>query len=209
RFRQRSFDRASHRYDAVSEVQRIMAARLVELASPGNEPDSVLEIGCGTGHLSEHLVQRWPRARLLFTDVSEAMLERARERIGAIAGGPQVCWRVLDARGADFALEERFSLVASSAVVQWFSDLRAHLVGVARHLLPEGQYLVSGFLPDNLPELARTLGRFGVTLDVGHSRQALEGASRAAQLGVRRFRTEAIVRKYANARELLDVLRTM
>ena len=209
RFRQRSFDRASRRYDSVSEVQRIMAGRLMELASEVKEPAAILEIGCGTGHLSKHLVRRWAGARLLLTDVSEAMLERARERLGTSAVGARVRWRVLDARGPDWALAERFHLVASNAVVQWFPDLRAHLAGVAHHSLPGGHYLLAGFLPENLPELGKTLASFGVTLNVGHSRAALEAASRAAELRLQRFRTEAIVRDYAGARELLDALRTM
>lgn len=209
RYRQRSFDRASRRYDSVSEVQRIMAGRLVEVASEVTEPETILEIGCGTGHLSKHLVRRWPDARLLLTDVSEGMLTRARERLGTSAVGARVRWRVLDARGPGWELEERFRLVASSAVVQWFPDLRAHLAGVAHRSLPGGHYLVAGFLPENLPELGKTLARFGVTLNVGHSRAALEAASRAAELRIQRFQTEAIVREYAGARELLDALRTM
>jgi malonyl-CoA O-methyltransferase len=46
----------------------------------------VLEIGCGTGFLSEALLARLPAASLTATDIAPAMLERARQRLGAREG---------------------------------------------------------------------------------------------------------------------------
>jgi tRNA (cmo5U34)-methyltransferase len=46
---------------------------------PGAAP-RILDLGAGTGLLSERLLARWPRARLVLVDLSIDMLDRARER---------------------------------------------------------------------------------------------------------------------------------
>ncbi len=208
RFRQLNFDRAAKRYDSVSEVQRIMAERLVDLLSGGVRTEKVLEIGCGTGHLSEQLMARCGGGRFLFTDVSESMLRRSYERLAG-RHARRARWRELDARAPDWGLKERFHLVASSAVVQWFRDLTAHLTGVARCLEPRGHYLVAGFRTDNLPELAGALSRIDVAPSIGHSPEALERACSVAGLRLARFATDELQQRYASARELLDTLRSM
>jgi len=58
-------------------------------------PASILELGCGTGHLTRALVRLLPHADFLATDLSESMLELAR----ATAEFPgRLSWRRLDAR---------------------------------------------------------------------------------------------------------------
>ena len=209
RYRQLSFERAARYYDAVSGVQRIMAGQLMDLLPGQHEaPQDVLELGCGTGHLSELLTARFPRARFLCTDLSRAMLEQARIRLGE-SRPCRVDWLQLDANRVREALRSCFDLVASSAMVQWIENLQSHLEGVAHHMRPGAHYLVSGFDTDNLPELADALGRIGVASSIGHSEEALErGCSRAA-LRVVAFRSESILQEYRDAREFFDVLRAM
>ncbi len=43
---------------------------------------AILEIGCGTGRNLDGLAHRFPGARLVGLDLAEAMLERARRRLG-------------------------------------------------------------------------------------------------------------------------------
>jgi tRNA (cmo5U34)-methyltransferase len=47
--------------------------------SPGAAPH-ILDLGAGTGLLAGHVLDRWPRARLVLLDLSTDMLDRARER---------------------------------------------------------------------------------------------------------------------------------
>lgn len=61
-------------YDAIT-------ARLLE-ALP-ERASCVLELGCGTGNLSLHLVRRDPSARYTFVDASGEMLEMTRARVAA------------------------------------------------------------------------------------------------------------------------------
>ena len=46
--------------------------------------ETVLDAGCGSGRVTERLVERLPRGRVVALDGSPAMVEAARERLGAV-----------------------------------------------------------------------------------------------------------------------------
>lgn len=46
------------------------------------EPRTILDLGCGTGLLSEKLVEWYPEASLTLVDANPSMIARARERLG-------------------------------------------------------------------------------------------------------------------------------
>ena len=101
-------------YDRVSDPQFSWAQEVLErLPLEGDEV--VLDAGCGSGRVTEQLVSRLPRGRVIGVDASEAMIEKARERLGADA----------DLRVADLAeleLEAPVDTVFSSAVFHWIPD---------------------------------------------------------------------------------------
>ena len=45
---------------------------------PSTAPDSVVDLGCGTGNLAPLFMQRWPQAKLTGVDSSPEMLVKAR-----------------------------------------------------------------------------------------------------------------------------------
>jgi trans-aconitate 2-methyltransferase len=75
----------------------------------------VLDAGCGSGRVTEALVQRLPRGRVIAVDASESMVASARARLGADA----------DVRCADLLeleLDEPVDAVLSTATFHWISD---------------------------------------------------------------------------------------
>lgn len=56
---------------------------------------SVYDMGCGTGNFLEHIHARYPNAKLHGTDISEGMLEKAREKFSG-PGGPEVQLKAAD-----------------------------------------------------------------------------------------------------------------
>ena len=44
--------------------------------------ERVLDAGCGTGRVTEPLLERLPRGRVVALDGSPSMIDRARERLG-------------------------------------------------------------------------------------------------------------------------------
>jgi malonyl-CoA O-methyltransferase len=153
-----------------------MAERLAGLLPDDFRPASVLELGCGTGHLTRALVRMVPQASILATDLSEAMLELARSGEATA----HLSWQRLDARNPRLP-GQVFDLVASNALVQWLPDLQEHFVR-CRELAPLGGRLaVAGLGDDNFPELERILAQppFGYPPGPGHpSAAAAEAATR-------------------------------
>jgi trans-aconitate 2-methyltransferase len=76
---------------------------------------TVLDVGCGTGRVTELLVALVPDGRVLAIDASEEMVALARERLGDRA---QVwCQDVLD-----LELDEPVDVVVSTATLHWVTD---------------------------------------------------------------------------------------
>jgi malonyl-CoA O-methyltransferase len=117
-----SFSRAAEHYDSAAEVQRMAADRVVEVALrhlAGIPQPRILEVGCGTGYVSQRLLQAIPGGTFLVTDLAQGMVDEARRRLG---GDPRTTFSVLDGEHPDVPLAS-FDLVVSSLAVQWFGHL--------------------------------------------------------------------------------------
>jgi 2-polyprenyl-3-methyl-5-hydroxy-6-metoxy-1,4-benzoquinol methylase len=90
-------------------------------------PRSVVDIGCGTGHLLRFIVERMSRTpqRIVGIDHSGAGLRRARELL------PSATWLVDDIH--DLSLDERFHLVLCTEVLEHVKDPE-HVVRALRVL---------------------------------------------------------------------------
>lgn len=126
------FEAAAASYDAHSPVQRHAAWRLAGTIATASLPPRprVLEIGCGTGHLTQALAMHLPGARILATDIAPAMVATCRARL------PQFDYAVMD--GTRPAVAGPFNLVCANLVAQWFADLPAALERLAALLAPAG-----------------------------------------------------------------------
>jgi SAM-dependent methyltransferase len=101
---------------------------------------TVLDLGCGTGHLSRELVDRG--ASVVGVDNSREMVARARDRYGDVEGLRFVhgdARSLVDAVGTD----DSFDAVFSNAALHWIAgpDHDAVLDGVARLLRPDGVFV--------------------------------------------------------------------
>lgn len=126
------FGAAAGRYDALSPLQRETAARLARriLALPLPASGRVLEIGCGTGHLTRELHGRiggdW-----IVSDIAPAMVAAC---AGAVPGPRPL---VMDAERPALA-PASVDLIVSSLTAQWFADLPAALASLCALLVPGG-----------------------------------------------------------------------
>jgi ubiquinone/menaquinone biosynthesis C-methylase UbiE len=106
---------------------------------------SVLDLGCGTGELAIRIAAEHG-ATVVGVDPAGAMLEIAREKPGAGA----VAWVAADARGLD--LGRRFDLVVMTGhAFQVFlteADRAACLATIARHLAPNGRFVLDSRNPE-------------------------------------------------------------
>lgn len=153
------FDAAAQSYDAHSPVQRHAAQRLAGLIATAALPPRprVLEIGCGTGHLTHALTIHLPGARLTATDIAPAMVAACCRRL------PQHDYVVMDGTRPDVG--GPFDLVCANLVVQWFGDLPAALARLAGLLAPDGLLAVSLLGTGSFQEWRAAHDRLG--LDAG------------------------------------------
>ena len=118
-------------YDRASEPQQEWASDVLARLT-GIAPDAtVLDVGCGTGRVTEALLALVPRGRVLALDASQEMVELARRRLGDRA----TVWRqdVLD-----LELEEPVDAVMSTAALHWVGDHDRLWARLARALRPGG-----------------------------------------------------------------------
>lgn len=137
------FDRWSATYDRpglqLFTYRPIHDAVLEEL--DGLEPSKVVDLGCGTGQLTQRLVRRFPDADIVGVDVSDGMLTEAARRLRDIGGGAQPLMRA-DALQLPFAASE-VDLVVCIESFHWYPDQAAALAELARVLKPGGRLLIA------------------------------------------------------------------
>ncbi|WP_051377703.1 methyltransferase domain-containing protein [Derxia gummosa] len=119
------FSAAAARYDSIARAQHEAAARFADwlaARSTGDRPARIAELGCGTGFFTAHLLDRWPDATVLATDVAPAMAARCAERF---ADEPRLETGCADAARARFSPTPDW--VVSTMCLQWVRPLEAVL----------------------------------------------------------------------------------
>lgn len=120
----RGFARSAAAYDQHAWPQQRAAQVLlaeVEHWSAHLPPGPVLEIGCGTGGLSGGLARLLPQREIWFTDLSAALLDACRQRLGT--AGPnaeRLHWEVMD--GETGPARSGYALIVSGMALHWFAD---------------------------------------------------------------------------------------
>jgi malonyl-CoA O-methyltransferase len=148
-----AFDRAAWDYDAAAVLQREVSERLLErLELTTVTPRRVLDVGCGTGRPTRHLLKRYPGAQLLGVDLAPNMLKVAGRRPWYAPWQKRAAFVCADAAALPFA-EMSFDILYASLVLQWCEDLDATLLEWRRLLKPHGLLLFSTLGPDTLKEL--------------------------------------------------------
>jgi trans-aconitate 2-methyltransferase len=149
-------------YDKVSVPQaRWGRAVLERLELEGDE--TVVDAGCGTGRVTEALLARLPRGRVVALDSSPSMLEQAQARLGT--AGDRVSFVQADLATlapADFGGLCPLDAVLSTATFHWVTDHDRLFANLHAVLRPGGQLVAQCGGAGNIATVVEAVRSLGV-----------------------------------------------
>lgn len=153
-----TFGKAAPKYDAAAVVQKEILVRLLEkLETLSVKSGNVLDIGSGTGLVSDRLMAMLDADSLISMDLALPMLQYSQQR-GTDSSSVYVC---ADAESLPF-IENSFDVIFSASTLQWCNDIGRVFDDCLRLLRPGGLFIFSTFGPDTLQELRSCFERVGM-----------------------------------------------
>ncbi len=113
------------------------------------EPRSIVDLGCGPGHLTAVLRSRWPEASVHGVDSSPEMIERA----NADNADANATYEVADV--AAWSPDGEVGAIVSNALFQWVPDQLDVIERLSAHVAPGGTFALQ--VPFNYAGPSHTL----------------------------------------------------
>ncbi len=116
-----------------------------------SEPSTIVDLGCGPGHLTQVLRQRWPDATIHGVDSSPEMIRQAVDQ----NDDARATYELADVGGWEPAAE--VDLVVSNALFQWVPDQLDVIGRIAQRIADGGTFALQ--VPRNYASPSHTLLR--------------------------------------------------
>ncbi len=109
------------------------------IPDPGNARPRILDLGAGTGLVTAMVLERIPQASVVLADVSQAMLDQARERFAGMAG--DLAFQAIDYRAG--LPEGPFDVIISALSIHHLDDREKQNLfhRTFEHLVPGGIFI--------------------------------------------------------------------
>ena len=141
----KAFDQADQ-YEKFASIQKIVAKKLSDCirkqfrtSVDRKEKISILEIGCGTGLLTQYLIDFFPDAHFVLTDISPEMLNRAKNKFKNHKY--DLTFKLMDGEYPE--LDEKYDLICSSLTFQWFDNVASAIRTLTNYLKQNGYLICS------------------------------------------------------------------
>lgn len=137
------FSKNASNYNQYANVQKIMRDILIKFFLQNNRNNikirNILEIGCGTGYLTNTLTELFPSAHITAVDIAPGMIDEIKSKfvnksIDFICGDIE-----------EMPLDTTYDLIISNAVFQWFNDMPITIKKLYTALNPNGILCFSTF----------------------------------------------------------------
>ena len=158
---QNAYNDWSEIYDTNTNLTRDLDKRVTQDLLAGQQFNSILEIGCGTGKNTVFLAQIGRHVHAL--DFSQRMIEKAREKVKT----GNVRFSTADLTKPWPCENNAYDLVTCNLVLEHIEDLAHIFSETARVLMPGGKFLVNELHP--FKQYLGTKARFeqnGATIEV-------------------------------------------
>ena len=141
-----TFNTASSNYNDNAFLQNEIANRLAEkLKVISIKPQTIIDLGSGTGFLSEKTAKIFPNSILVCVDFAQQSLLENSQNLKVCANAYKLPFA---SNSVDF--------IVSNLMMQWCPDLKTLFNECFRVLKPQGLFLFTTFGPDTLKELKRS-----------------------------------------------------
>lgn len=151
------FNRGALTYNGAAKLQEKVAKEL-SLRLSGIEASEILEVGCGTGLLSQYLFQSFPQAEFVLIDIASKMIDVCHQRFNHANKINLLC-----ADGEALAINQDFNLIASSMTIHWFANPLESMQKLALQLKPGGKFIFSMLGTSSLSEWKSICSEFNVS----------------------------------------------
>lgn len=141
----RSFAKASVSYDEFATLQRTVGSALLTMLDATKPSGVILELGCGTGFLTQRLNQIDGDKSIVAMDIALPMLEVANRKSDSHFFCADIESLPVNTGTIDW--------IFSNLALQWCTDLPAVFSEFRRVLKPDGQFLFSTFGSSTFQEL--------------------------------------------------------
>lgn len=147
----KNFNRSADFYDQYASVQRYTAKKLKQYFPDRNNIKSIIDIGCGTGIMTEAISEAYTAADILGIDISERMINVAKKKLNS----KNIRFMVSDAEKLN--TDKKADLLISNASLHWLSDIEKSLADFRDILSKNGIIIFSVFGPETYKELNTAL----------------------------------------------------
>ena len=145
----KSFNAAVDHYDQAAALQRIVANKLIIYCKQfSKNPHNILDLGSGTGLLSQQLRYHFKNSQLTCVDIAWKMLQACHMRWKEPFPPQFIC-----SDAETLALQPNtFHLIASNLTLQWAQSLKSTLSLLQQTITPKGSLIFSTLGPQTLRE---------------------------------------------------------
>ncbi|MEF9951025.1 MAG: malonyl-ACP O-methyltransferase BioC [Clostridium sp.] len=155
------FSKNAKSYDQYAVVQKNMAnALLSQIKISKNTSINILEIGCGTGYLTNMLINYFPSGNITAIDIAEGMINEAKKNTSSI----NINFKCCDIEEVN--LNDTYDLIISNATFQWFNNLNSTINKLYRLLNENGVLLFSTFGENTFNELHSSYKKASLELNM-------------------------------------------
>lgn len=139
------FQKQLKTYSENSIVQKEMANKLINLLTK-NSFQSVLELGCGSGILTQKLTNKITYENYTAVDI----VENCREYISRINADIKFIQSDIE----NMSFSKKYDLIISNATLQWIENIEGFINELKTHLTPNGVLIFSTFGINNFKEIS-------------------------------------------------------
>ena len=149
---QKRFAKNLDTYNDNAKIQKKMAERLLSFLDRKDFND-ILEIGCGTGFLTQLVNEKFSFKTYTANDIVESCEKYVKEI------NPKINFIPADIEKAVENSDKKYDLIISNAVFQWVENLESFIKLLVSKLNDDGVLLFSTFGPENFREVNFVLGK--------------------------------------------------